>query len=269
MSRWLAILVTGFAISACSFNTKAPKLAFSEVKKADDRGFEVLAAYNSSVYRWPGFTWSIAGTYLPGATSLRASTAPGYFFESAGNGAYKLSIAATPECRPDLSATQSLSKSLDELRVGDGDLLPSKGRVDVYVVGPDVEQRRYNVSLSTGRAFRLKYWTPCINGNANAALFYAAMVALHESTHASLDIVHAQSADLHEREQIAVGAEACLYLSLRRNDEAFEQVKSLLLLRFKQADNLGVTSIDLTQLCDGWKSRVSAAINSTTKPRRP
>lgn len=258
MIRWLTILIAGALISACSVSIKGPKAAFSEVSKAESNGFQVTAAYNSSVYRWPGFTWSVAGTYLPGTKSAAVAEKPAYAFESARDSAYKLSIAVTSECRPDPLASQHLAKAIDDLLGREGPVLPSKGQVEVHVVGQDVEINRYAVTLETGRSYGLKYWTPCIDGNANAALYYAAMVALHESTHASLDMVGAQASDLHERERIAYGAEACLYLSLRSKDQVFERVNGLLLQRFKQSTQLGTTSIDLTQLCNGWKAYIHA-----------
>jgi hypothetical protein len=255
-------------VSACSVNIRGPKAAFSEVEKAEDSGLQVTAAFNSSVYRWPGVTWSTAGTYVPGTTTRHAHAEPAHFFESAHGDAYKLSIAATPECRPDPLATLALSKALDDVWES-GNALPSKGRVDIYIIDNGAQMSRYSTSISAGRAYRLTYWTPCINGNANAALFYAAMVALHESTHASLDMIGAQSPDAHERERIAVGAEACLYLSLRRSDESLAKENALVLQRFKQATQLGVSSIDLTQLCNAWGSYVREATNRVGRSKGP
>jgi hypothetical protein len=139
--------------------------------------------------------------------------------------------------------------------------LPSQGQVDVHIVGDDVRVARYNVSLLAGRKYHLKYWSPCVSSDADAALFSAATIALHESTHASLDMVDGEPRDAFERERIAVGAEACLYLAVRSLNESFTQQHKELLNRFNelQESQIGTTRVELPSLCKAWKSNISSA----------
>ena len=260
MIRWPAVVFTAFAVSACTVNVRSPKVAFSEVERDERQNFEVIAAFNSSVFRLPGLTWSIAGTYLPGRRSRFSPAMPLFAFDGSLSKTYKLTISATAECRPAQSTVQLLSSSLNKMWDYSGGL-PSTGRVEVNIVSADVRVSRYAMSLNKGRKFRLAYWVPCIENDANTALFYGAMIALHESTHASLSMAGAESKDAFERERIAVGAEACLYLAVRSKDEAFTSQHAELLNRFKQQDQtrLGTAHIDLTKLCEAWKDSVSSA----------
>lgn len=142
---------------------------------------------------------------MPGTTTRHAQAEPAHFFESAQGDAYKLSIAATPTVA--LNRWQRAFFQGHWATCGKAAThFLQRGRVDIYIIDNGAQMSRHSMSITAGRAYRLTYWMPCIKGNANAALFYAAMVALHESTHASLDLIGAQSPDVHERERIAVGA---------------------------------------------------------------
>jgi hypothetical protein len=259
MIRWLAVLLTALVVSACTVNFRSPKVAFSKVEKAERHNEEVSTAYNTSVFRWPGFTLSVAGTYSPGRKTHLQPDAPEFLFERSERSNYNLNIDAVRECRASPEAARLLSEALAKLWDYSGGL-PSKGQVDIHIIGADVRVARYNMSLLAGRKYYLKYWTPCIDSDADAALFFAATIALHESTHASLDMVDGQSRDAFERERIAVGAEACLYLAVRSLDESFTQQHKQILDRFNelQESQVGTTRIELPSLCKAWKSNISS-----------
>ncbi|HKT28816.1 hypothetical protein [Dyella sp.] len=260
MIRWLAVLLAALIVSACTVNLRSPKVAFSKVERAERHHEEVSTAHNTSVFRWPGFTLSVAGTYLPGRRINLPPSDPEFLFERSGNSNYKLNIGANSECRASPVATRLLSVALAKLWDYSGGF-PSKGQVDVHIIGDDVRVARYNVSLLAGRKYHLKYWTPCVSNDADAALFFAATIALHESTHASLDMVDGESRDAFERERIAVGAEACLYLAVRSLDESFTQQHKELLNRFNalQESQIGTTHVELPSLCKAWKSAINSA----------
>jgi hypothetical protein len=257
--RWLATLFIALAASACTINVKSPKVAFSEVGKAERGNNEVSTAHNTAVLRGPGFTLSAAGTYLTGQISDLPTTEPEFFFERHGRGTYTLDIGAIGECRASPTAKRLLSEALAKVWNYSGGF-PSKGGVDVHVIGANVRVARYNLSLRKGREYHLQYWTPCVGDDPDAALFFGATIALHETTHASLDMVDGESKDAFERERIAVGAEACLYLAVRNLNEAFTQQHEELLAHFHGvvASRLGTTHIELATLCKAWMASVSA-----------
>ena len=259
MMRWLAVLLVTLIVSACTINFKSPKVAFSKVEKAERHNEEVSTAHNTSVFRWPGFTLSVAGTYLPGRETSLPPGDPEFLFERRGTSNYNLNISSGGECRASPTAARLLSAALAKLWDYSGGF-PSKGQVDIHIVGDDVRVARYNMSLLAGRKYYLKYWTPCVDSDPDAALFFAATIALHESTHASLDMVDGQSRDAFERERIAVGAEACLYLAVRSLDESFTQQHKELLNRFNelQESQVGTTQIELPSVCEAWKSTISS-----------
>jgi hypothetical protein len=260
MIRRLAVFSVVLVVSACTVSIRSPKLAFSKVEKAEHSNEEVTTAHNTSVFRWPGLTLSIAGTYLPGRTGHTPSTEPEFRFERKEGSSFALNISATGQCRASPAATRLLTSALAKLWDYSGGL-SSQGRVDIQIVGADVRVVRYNLSLHTGRAYRLKYWTPCVESDPDAALFFGATIALHESTHGSLDMVDGESHDAFERERVAVGAEACLYLAVRSLDETFTQQHKALLGRFDllQASQLGTNHVELTSLCKAWKASMDAA----------
>lgn len=259
MIRWLAVFLAGLVVSACTVNFRSPKVAFSKVESAERHQEQVSTAHNTSVFRWPGFTFSIAGTYLPGRRTSLPSSHPEFLFERSGRNNYKLNIGAEGECRASPAASRLLSEALAKLWDYSGGF-PSKGQVDVHIISDGVRVARYNLSLLAGRKYHLKYWTPCVDSDPDAALFFAATIALHESTHASLDMVDGESRDVYERERIAVGAEACLYLAVRSLDQAFTQQHKELLARFNelQESQLGTAHIELPTLCKAWQSTISS-----------
>lgn len=260
MVRWMAVLLAALVVSACTANFRSPKVAFSKVEKAEQRHEQVSTAHNTSVFRWPGFTLSVAGTHLPGRRTYLPPSNPEFLFEQSGISNYKLNISTDDECRASPAAARLLSVALAKLWDYSGGF-PSKGQVDVHIVGDDVRVARYNVSLLAGRKYHLKYWAPCVSSDADAALFFAATIALHESTHASLDMVDGEPRDAFERERIAVGAEACLYLAVRSLNESFTQQHKELLNRFNelQESQIGTTRVELPSLCKAWKSTISSA----------
>lgn len=265
MIRWvLALAVSALFLTACTASFKAPKGAFSEVGKLQASGYEVTSAYNNSVYRWPGLTWSISGTYLPGSRRAMPMVAPEFSFEHAGNGQFGLEVAAPESCRSSDAAKQQLTAALARLW-GKAGGLPSVGKARVSIVDDNAYVARYSFSLHAGRSYELSYWTPCVNGNGDTALFYGAMIALHEATHASLDMLDAESKSEEERERVAVGASACLYLALERGDPDFARNQDALADMFRQAVRLGETSVKLSDICESWIYRVQTA--SRRSPR--
>jgi len=257
MIRWMLAL-SMMSLSACSAAFKAPKAAYSEVGKLEANGYEVTSAYNTSIFRWPGLTWSISGTYLPGARGKALPDAPEFSFRQRGGGRFGLEVAAPEGCRSSPSANQQLAVALSTLWNDVGGL-PSDGVAKVSIVDRDTYFTRYNISLHAGRTYELRYWTPCINDNGDTALYYGALIALHESTHASLTIVGAESNSERARERVAVGASACLYLGLRQGDKDFSRQQQSLLDVFRQAAGLRDKSVDLTEICESWKTQVRAA----------
>jgi hypothetical protein len=267
MIRWLAVLFAALIVSACTVNFRSPKVAFSKVEKAERHNEEVSTAHNTAAFRWPGFTLSVAGTYLPGRKTHLQPNAPEFLFERNEIGSYALNIGAESECRASPGAKRLLSDALAKVWDYSGGF-PSKGQADIHIVGDDVRVARYNVSLLAGRKYHLMYWTPCIDNDADSALFLAATVALHESTHASLDMVDGEPRDAFERERIAVGAEACLYLAVRSLDESFTQQHKQILNRFNelQESQVGTTRIELPSLCKAWKSNISSVRTGQRAP---
>lgn len=242
-------------LSACTASFKAPKSAYSEVGALEASNYEVTSAYNNSIYRWPGLTWSISGTYLPGEKRAAQVAHEEFSFTQRGRGQFALEVSAPDSCRSSEPANRQLADALKTLLNEVGGF-PSSGGAKVSIVGENTSVARYSMSLHTGRSYALQYWTPCIHGSGDTALFYGAMIALHESTHASLDMLGAQANTEKERERVAVGASACLYLGLGREDATFSRRYDVLLDIFRHAARLGETSIDLTDLCGSWKARV-------------
>lgn len=258
MSRFF--LTVWFCIGACllagcTTSVRAPKALFNKVGAAGSHGQEVVAAFNSSVIHAAGLTLSISGSYSPTIAPPEIA-APGrmtdYTFTYPGKPAFSLHVYGTGSCFPTPVLEKQLGEALQSTLDGVKGL-PADGSVavDLSAAGPGI--RRYVFSLQSGRAFALKYFVACRPGDGGQTLMYAAMLALHESTHASLSLRKLQSEDLEHRESVAIGGEACLFLNLKDRGVLQQQVHQTLLDRLTEGAG-GDNKMSTSERCALWRA---------------
>ncbi len=242
-------------LAGCTTSVRAPQAFFNKVSDAERHGQEVVAAFNSSVIHAAGLTLSISGSYSP-PIATREIAAPGritdYTFTYPGKPAFSLHVHGPGSCFPAFAVEKQLGEALQStLDAVKG--LPADGAVavDLSAAGPGI--RRYAFSVRGGRAFALKYLVACRPGDGGQALMYAAMLGLHESTHASLSLRKRQSEDPEHRESVAIGGEACLFLNLKDRGVLQQQVHQTLLDRLTEAAG-GDTRMSMLDRCALWRA---------------
>lgn len=247
-------------LSGCTLNLRAPKLAFHAVNVAESKGYEVSSAFNATALRWPLLTWSISGTYLPGshAVGREEGEASVHAFPWYGNSPFNLVIDSLPSCAPSERARDQLTKALaDTLSKAEG--LPVEGAVRIRMSASQAPVRRYVLSARTGRRFHLAYWTPCLPGRGDESLWFAAMVALHEATHAALDVRGLRPQEVKAEERLAMGGELCLWEALARMEPDVAKSYPIIADRFHDVYQLQGEKLDATRLCEAWVAYIRAA----------
>lgn len=256
--RVLSLFILLVLVTSCSIAIKAPKLAFGAVDKAEGNGYEVDDAFNSSIVYVPGFTWSISGTYLPPSIFNRSADGDkgngsySYTYAYTANHSFGLKIKFPFNCSIPEKSEYRLTKALNAV-LDDVNGFPANGKVSMQLTDHFV--RRYALSGSWGRSFRLDYKTPCFTGHGGASIWYAAMVAMHESTHSALKLAEGLPKGSSGREDLAIGAESCLLASLNINSYEFNWARRKLEDRVSESIALqGKAFYDIYDLCNNWKS---------------
>lgn len=252
-----SICIGACLLAACSTSVRAPKAFFNKVVATDsDRG-EVIAAFNNSIVRFAGVTLSISGSYSP-PTAAPKDVAPDrtadYIFTYANKPAFSLHVRGPDSCFPTASAEKQLGEALQSILAGVKGL-PAEGSVTVElsIAGPGIH--RYAFSMQDGRSFALRYFVACRPGDEGQALMYAAMLGLHESTHAALSLRKSQSRDSQHREAVAIGGEACLFLNLEDRGMFRRQAHQALSDRLTEAVG-GNTRMSTREQCALWRSTI-------------
>jgi hypothetical protein len=248
----LALVLTG-----CSVTVRVPSTAFSLVGKADDQGLEIEHAFNTTVVHLPGLTWSIAGTYLSGSKPAAAIT-PRTTYVYRSPGAWSLTIRRSTECPSAEAGAQELSEALDRMFHAVGGM-PSRGSVIFTLVPLGGSVKHYVVALRPGRRYALSFMAPCSRTTPNDDLLIAALIGIHESTHAALSLAGEQPVGANERERIAIGAGACLVWSLANGRAHFLKEHPLLVDELAGRFELATEHRSLNAWCDGWLSYMRAA----------
>lgn len=248
------VCISAGLLAGCTASVRTPKAFFSKVGAAGSDGLEVVAAFNSSVRHLAGLTLSVSGSYSPPiATSGMAVSGKttDYTFAYPGKQAFSLHIHGPDSCFPTAAVEQQLGEALQStLDAVKG--LPANGSVAVALSVAGQGIRRYAFSMRSGRAFALKYFVACRPGDGGQALMYAAMLGLHESTHASLSLRKRQSEDPEHRESVAIGSEACLFLSLKDRGVS-QQVRQTLSDRLTEAAG-GDNKMSTLERCALWRA---------------
>jgi hypothetical protein len=243
----LPLMLTG-----CSVPVRVPSAAFSLVGKADDQDLMIEHAFNTTVVHFPGLTWSIAGTYLSGskpASAITSRTTYVYRFP----GAWSLTIRQSNECPFAEAGKQELSEALDRVFRAVGGM-PARGSVVFTLVPSGGSVKRYVVTLRPGRRYALSFTAPCSRATPDDNLWLAALIGIHESTHAALGLAGEQPAGKNERERIAIGAGACLVWSLANGRADFLRKHPLLVEEIAGRFELADEHRSLNAWCDGWLS---------------
>jgi hypothetical protein len=259
--RFFIIFTPVLALTTgCTIAISAPKSSFGAVIEAENNGYEVSNAFNSSIIHIPGLTWSISGTYIPQKHSKPTSRSVqrSYRYLHTDKHPFQLKIEFPANCLPSEEAEDKLTTALNTTLNSVGGL-PSKGRVSVQVTPNLSPVRRYVINGSFGRAFQLDYKTPCFTGQGNTSIWYAAMVALHESTHSSLKLAQGLPKGSSTREDLAIGAESCLLLSLNINNPRFRHSDIRLKNRISESIALQNQLYTISNLCKGWQSFIRYA----------
>lgn len=253
---FLACIGTGF-LAGCSASIRAPKAFFDRVNSAENQGKEVVAAFNSAVMHAPGLTLSVSGSYLPpiadsdGAAPSRITD---YTFAYANEPTFSLHVRGPESCFPAVTLEGQLGEALQSTLAGVKGL-PAEGSVTVELAAAGPGIRRYAFSMRRGRFFALKYFVSCRPDDQGQALIYAAMLGLHEATHASLALRKLQSKDPQHRESVAIGGEACLFLALADRGVLVQLSHQTLRDRLIEAAS-GASGISTSQQCALWRATI-------------
>lgn len=249
------VCISACLLTGCTTSVRAPKALFNKVGAAGSHGQEVVAAFNSSVMHAAGLTLSISGSYSPPIATPEIA-APGritdYTFTYPGKPAFSLRVHGPGSCFPASAVEKQLGEALQSTLDGVKGL-PAEGAVavDLSAAGPGI--RRYAFSVRSGRAFALKYFVACGPGDGGQALMYAAMLGLHESTHASLSLRKLRSEAPEQRESVAIGGEACLFLNLKDRGLFQQQGHQALLDRLTEAAG-GDNKMSTLERCALWRA---------------
>lgn len=253
----ISICIGAGLLAACSTSVRAPKAFFNKVVAAgSDRG-EVVAAFNSSIVRFAGLTLSISGSYSPPIAAPQDDVPDRtavYTFTYANKPAFSLHVRGPDSCFPTTSAEKQLGEALQSVLAGVKGL-PAGGSVTVELsmAGPGIH--RYAFSMRDDRSFALRYFVACRPGDEGQALMYAAMLGLHESTHASLSLRKSQSRDSQHRESVAIGGEACLFLNLEDRGMFRREAHQALSDRLTEAAG-GNTHMSTQERCALWRATI-------------
>lgn len=216
----LALGLLALLLGGCSIPVRTPTWSFGMVTKAARESVEIDSAFNTTVKHGAGLTLSVSGTYLSGTQKLKQSSGSSSIFRYESQGGWQLVIQAPETCAASAAARIALYRALNAVIKGVGGW-PARGSTFVTLVPADTVIKRYVISLRRGRQFALNFLSRCERGRPDEALWLAAMVGIHESTHAALRLANRQPARRQERERVAIGSEACLLLELSAEDGEF------------------------------------------------
>jgi hypothetical protein len=254
---WLpALAFAVFHLAACHMSVHVPKSAFSVVSKARADGFEIETAFNTAVMHRLGITWSVSGTYLPGSgANAPKDDGQRFFYQYRSASAFELSVHGPSYCKPSLGAQRKLSEALDAV-LAEADGWPAQGTVSIKLTGTGKAVKRYALSANLGKLYRLDYVIPCLVSQGDEALWFAAMVGIHESTHAALTLARHQPRAKDERERVAIGSEACLLLALSGSSANFFERYPSLIGQISNSYQISDQAISPTILCEDWRRYV-------------
>lgn len=203
------------SLEACHMSVRSPDVLLKDRIPSDGLsgstdGNEVAHAYFTRVIALPGFTFSLSGSYAysvdepdqqaSAAVERRASR---YFGVD-----QKLSMTITWSfIGDDLGTSRSISEALSYTARSAGGW-PGKVHTKIQCVEGRAKISRYHLAFTRGENARLGYKVRC--GEEKGSLLVAAALALHESVHATLDLVKRQPDDEIHAEWLALGAEGCL-----------------------------------------------------------
>jgi hypothetical protein len=148
-----------------------------------------------------------------------------------------------------------LSDALDAV-FAEADGWPAQGTASVTLTGTGKAVKRYALSARLGKFYRLDYVSPCLVSQGDEALWFAAMVAIHESTHAALTLAGHQPRAKDDRERMAIGSEACLLLALSGSSADFLKQYPSLIGQISDSYQLSDQAISPMVLCEDWRRYV-------------
>ncbi|MEA9558238.1 hypothetical protein VC273_20785 [Xanthomonas nasturtii] len=252
-------IIIAVSLAGCTVAVRAPRMAFNKVVKLENDGYEVESAFNTKVVRWPGVTWSISGTYLPLGDGMSAASRNVFKYGYAKSSSFRLHVRGTDACAPSKVAEENTTKALDNFfaRIGGW---PARGETTLTLVETMKPVQRYALSASFGKAFHLDYLVPCTPSNAEDSLWVALMVAMHESTHATLSVLGQTPKDTERSERIAEGAESCLLIELSNDTVALLSTHPRAALRMAGHHESIAQYKDMQALCLNWSEYMSDVI---------
>ncbi|PPT92590.1 hypothetical protein XaraCFBP7407_19650 [Xanthomonas arboricola pv. arracaciae] len=258
-----SIIIAVF-LPGCTFAVRAPKMAFNKVVKLEGDGYEVESAFNTTVVRWPGVTWSISGTYLPLGDGTSTASRDVFKYSYAKSSSFRLHVRGADGCGPSKVAEEKTTRALDNVfaRIGGW---PARGETTLTLVETAKPVQRYAFSARFGKAFHLDYLVPCTPSNTEDSLWVALMVAMHESTHATLSVLGQTPKDAERSERIAEGAEACLLIELSNDTVALLSTHPRAALRMAGRDESITQYKDIQALCLTWGEHMSDVIRQRNK----
>ena len=250
----LAFIV--FHLAACHMSVRAPNSAFNVVSKAREGGFEIETAFNTTVVHRLGITWSVSGTYLPGSgASAPEDDGRRFFYRYKSTNAFELRVQGPSYCEPSIGAQRKLSDALDAV-LAEAYGWPRQGTASIKLTGAGKAVKRYAFSANLGKLYWLDYMSLCLVSQGDEALWFAAMVGIHESTHAALTLARHQPRAKDDRERMAIGSEACLLLALSGSSADFLKQYPSLIGQISNSYQLSDQAISPTVLCEDWRRYV-------------
>lgn len=212
----VALLVS---LEACQVSIRSPDVLLKNRMPRDGlsssiSGEEVVDAYFTRVIKLPGFTFSLAGSYISSGDepdmqkSAALETRSLHYFGVEK----KLSMTLTSSFSgEDLDTSGSIFEALSHTARSAGGW-PGKVHVEVRCVEAHAKTSRYRLALVRGERARLGFDVRC--DESKGSLLKAVVVALHEAVHATLDLAKRQPDDEILAEWLALGAEGCLLARL-------------------------------------------------------
>lgn len=252
-------IIISVCLSGCTVAVRAPRMAFNKVVKLEGDGYEIESAFNTAIVRWPGVTWSISGTYLPSGDGMSAAPRDVFRYDSAKSSLFRIHVRGADSCAPSNVAEENATRALDKLFAQIGGW-PARGETTLTLVETIKPVQRYALSARFGKAFHLDYLVPCTPSNAEDSLWAALMVAVHESTHATLSVLGQTPKDTERSERIAEGAESCLLLELSNDTGALLSTHPRAALRIAGRYESIAQDKEMQALCSSWSEYMRGVI---------
>ncbi|MFL7996767.1 hypothetical protein [Xanthomonas vasicola] len=257
-------IIIAVCLAGCTVAVRAPKMAFNKVVELEGDGYEIESAFNTAIVRWPGVTWSISGTYLPLGDSMSAAPRDFFRYDYATPSLFRLHVRGADGCAPSNVAEGNATRALDKLfaRIGGW---PARGETTLTLVKTVKPVQRYALSAKFGKAFHLDYLVSCTPSNAEDSLWVALMVAMHESTHATLSVLGQTPKDTERSERIAEGAESCLLIELSNDSGAVLSTHPRAALRMAGRYESIAQDKEIQALCSDWSEYMRNVIRQQNK----